>query len=251
MPKLDEQLSSFSMQKTLRSDRECTPAEIHRCRKGWTIFLLTYAIMPVSMRRVASLHRQNIERKEIERQNWKRTVDLLRSSSSPDVSAITRETEVNRCTVRRICDAMNDESNEALQKLFSPAGFQSGRTRVQSPSEERMEVSRIKHAWERGFALDLDQVREAIAEMANNGRANYRNNLPSVESVQQFRAVHREITYRRFQKKSYQKFLQEISNTRNLKKRRLRVSNARTLPYLVTQMGSGIRKKHTLMMVAI
>jgi len=161
------------------------------------------------MRRESARHRQNIARKETERQNRNRAAELLRTSTVPNLSAISRETDVDRRLVGRIRDAINNNATKALHKLLNPADYQPGRPRVLSKSEERMLVSRIIYAAKRGFGIDINQIREAMGEMANDGRVNFANTLPSMETVRRFRAQHREITYRTSQQKELAKLLAE------------------------------------------
>jgi len=161
------------------------------------------------MRRQTARTRENMERKEIERVNRNRAAEMLKSSDEPNLSEISRETTVDRRTLRRIRDAMKSNDGESLHRLLSPGEFQPGRPRVLSKSEERMLVSRLLYASKRGFGLDVDQVRGAMSEIANDGRRGYQNVLPSMATVRTFRAKHRELTLRTSQHKELAKVLAE------------------------------------------
>jgi len=165
--------------------------------------------MPSSMRRESARYRQNLDQKEIERQNRERAAELLRASEAPNISEISRATNVSRRTVNRIRAAIDNNATETLQKLLSPVDNQRGRPHILSPSEEKMLVSRLLYAAKRGFGLDVEQLREAMADIANDGRRGYANNLPTMATVRRFRAQNREVTYRMPQEKELAKVVAE------------------------------------------
>jgi len=165
-----------------------------RRRRDIYLFLLwILSTMPTSMRREAARNRANLAQKEIERQNRNKAAVMLRESAAPNISEISRNTNVSRRTVNRIRTAIDNNADEELQKLLSPVEYQPGRPHVLTPAEEQMLVSRLLYASKRGFGLDVDQLREAMASIASDGRKNYSNTLPSMATVRRFRAQHRDI----------------------------------------------------------
>lgn len=72
-----------------------------------------------------------------------------------------------------------------------------GRKSVLNAEEESMIVERLRFAARRGFAVDRSGIKRIMAGIACDGRQDWRNVMPSDETVRAFRARHREITIAR------------------------------------------------------
>ena len=80
---------------------------------------------------------------------------------------------------------------------------------VLSEEEERMIVNRLCFAAGRGFTVDHDGIRRIIAGVVFDGRRGWRNNITSDDAVRAFRALHREISFRKAENKDAEKLKAE------------------------------------------
>ena len=97
-----------------------------------------------------------------------------------------------------ICKQDWDEIDRQCNELEST---KKGKRTVLSCEEEEMIVKRLIFAAKRGFAVDVSGIKRIMMEVANDGRKGWKNAVPSDDAVRAFRARHREITFRNYERK--------------------------------------------------
>lgn len=163
--------------------------------------------MPESMRRqTARLKRSKLQRAQ-EGKARNQAFQLLQTNEK--LSSIAARCSVSLTTLYRIRRAWKEKKQSLLHKLLSPVDYHAGRPSVLSTQEEEMIVKRVKHAAERGFAFDINHLKEAMSTIAADGRHSYKNALPCDDTIRSFRARHRDITYRKTENHCHRYFLGE------------------------------------------
>ena len=64
-----------------------------------------------------------------------------------------------------------------------------------------MIVQRLIYAGRRRFAVEITRIKRIMAEVSADGRKGWKNGVPSDDAVRDFRARHREITFRNYERK--------------------------------------------------
>lgn len=102
-------------------------------------------------------------------------------------------------------ELLRDKDDCTLQKILDPSKHRAGRKRVISKEEETMIVQRLMHVANRGFPVGPAVLKSIMARIAADGRTGFPNVIPSDEAIRNFRARHREITYRAHENKDLSK----------------------------------------------
>lgn len=127
---------------------------------------------------------------------------LLKGKSN---AAIQRLTGVSTGTFSRIKDAHLTNNQEALDKLLDPENHSPGAPPRLSKHIELRICARIKEAAARGFAVDVDGIRDVAARCAEEYGKSFAKHRPSPEWVRLFRARHRDLTLRKHENKDIAK----------------------------------------------
>ena len=85
---------------------------------------------------------------------------------------------------------MSSRYEAELKKLFSPERYKAGTTAVLSDEEEITLAESINCAAGRGFAINVNDQRQAITKIASDGRKIRRNGTPGSTVFRPYRARH-------------------------------------------------------------
>ena len=122
--------------------------------------------------------------------------------TSLSLRKISAATGIYRYVVGELKELLRVKDDDPIFRMLQTNGL--GRKTVLSEEEERMIVNRLCFAAGRGLAVDHDGIKRIMARVAWDGRRGWRNNLPSDDAVRASRARHRDITFRKAEKKKLQ-----------------------------------------------
>lgn len=119
------------------------------------------------MRRMAAKERNRTKRDIEERGKREKAVQLLKSGKSG--AQVVRIGIVSRSNAYRLCNALKKNDSE-LQNLLHSEQNRSGRRKIIGQAESSLIKSKMKEAASRGFASDMDDLRDAMFQIASDGR---------------------------------------------------------------------------------
>ena len=162
------------------------------------------------MRMQSAIEKRRRERDAITKQKGERAISFLKSGTKR--SDVLKQTGTSRATVDRLYHALYELDNKKLNALLSLEVSGRGRRTLISPQGSGMMKKRLVYAAEEGFAHSNSDVRNIMTQIASDGRCGFRIESGSLspDTIRHWRAVDRDVTYRRSDSKDDTKLAAEI-----------------------------------------
>eukprot|EP00737_Agarophyton_chilense_P003998 gb/GEZJ01004843.1/.p1 GENE.gb/GEZJ01004843.1/~~gb/GEZJ01004843.1/.p1 ORF type:complete len:147 (+),score=21.61 gb/GEZJ01004843.1/:69-509(+) len=142
--------------------------------------------MPPSMRAMSATFKRRHEEQKQEKLRRQAALQLLKNKLSIRQTAI--QTNASSSTVQQLRKALKANAKPALEKLLDPINHHPGRQFVIKVPEQLLVVNRAFKAAKRGFAKYNNKMKLLLAGITEDGRDDYKNFLPSDETLRRFRA---------------------------------------------------------------
>ena len=163
--------------------------------------------MPQTIRKKAAVAKKQAMSIEVNSTARHSAFEMIQKTSS-SVRLISSATGVSKSVVGRLKLAHERNDEKLLKKILS-AVQKAGRKPVLSADEEEVLKREIKDASSRGFAIDIDKMRQIMFRIACDGRKGWKSAIQSDDAIRSFRTRNRDITYRKSENKEYAKLRAE------------------------------------------
>lgn len=163
--------------------------------------------MPPSMRRQTALAKERDARDDEQKEQRALAVSMFRRGRS--VREVADFCGISKSTAGRLKQSTYKGNERKLEKLLNPRDNRAGRRTIWSPEEAEALNDRVKYAAQNGFVVDAPTMKSALKRISGDGRLGYRKKVPSDAAVRTYRALNRDITYRKQENKEAAKLKAE------------------------------------------